>query len=264
MDYRTIKIFIFLFFVFINSGFSTQQIADILIYKNDTFIIGDYVYPLENYFNDSTNIRPNKLFETQGFYTSASWRGYIGIWLIENDSLFLIELVGNNRNKINLKTIFPNSLTSTKIYAKWFSGIIYCPFGKHFSKLSYILIYEFEKGFTLLEGKVTNMQDFDNSKTFISKYTHDERLLIDYIQNELKKSPLLIKSNEPKKVFVKIISTNNLGRIDSVSIFRGIDKTYDNEAIRIVKSIPDWDVLYSHGKRTNISFILPINFAKKN
>jgi len=66
-----------------------------------------------------------------------------------------------------------------------------------------------------------------------------------------------------RRVYVQVMSADSLGRIDSVSILKGVNDLYDKEAIRIVKTIPEWPVFYRHGKIFN-GRIYPIIFDRSN
>src|SRR5690606_9919887 len=61
------------------------------------------------------------------FSNTACWRGYYGIWSLENDRLFLVELAGNidgpdnTWEPVDLQYLFPGQ---EKVFANWFSDII--------------------------------------------------------------------------------------------------------------------------------------------
>ncbi|RUA10614.1 MAG: energy transducer TonB, partial [Flavobacteriia bacterium] len=65
------------------------------------------------------------------------------------------------------------------------------------------------------------------------------------------------------KVYLQF-SANENGIIDSVKVMRGYDKIYDQEAIRVVKSIPEWDVYYRRGIHERRSWYIPIVFSEEN
>jgi len=61
------------------------------------------------------------------------------------------------------------------------------------------------------------------------------------------------------KVYVSFI-VNKLGKVDKVEIARGVDPILDKEAIRVIKSLPDWKPGRQRGKPVNVAFTVPINF----
>jgi hypothetical protein len=65
------------------------------------------------------------------------------------------------------------------------------------------------------------------------------------------------------KVYVKF-SANEKGIIDSAKIMKGYNEVYNKEAIRIIKSIPEWDVYYRRGVHERREFFIPITFSHEN
>ena len=62
------------------------------------------------------------------------------------------------------------------------------------------------------------------------------------------------------KAFVTFIIDKN-GDVKDVKIARGTDyESLDNEAIRVVKSMPQWKPGRQRGQNVNVSFTVPINF----
>jgi len=64
------------------------------------------------------------------------------------------------------------------------------------------------------------------------------------------------------KVYVRF-SVAKTGSIDHVSVLRSVDKLLDAEAIRVVKTLPNWQPAEQDGKKVNVWFTVPINFALK-
>jgi hypothetical protein len=243
----------------IQEASGTAQITDYLIYKGDTLAI--YANPLESYFDSIS--RPDSIFDEYGYNSTACWRGYIGYWELTNDSLFLIELHGDS-NQFDLSLIFKDRKTDCKIFADWYNYSIINPYGKliHYEHMGYGSIYEFEREFTFSNGILNQIKEYDNSKSKKSVYTQDNKLLVNFLRINTDHS-LLPDSVEKAKVFVQIYKVDNEGKIDSISVVRGYNETLDQEAMRVVKSIPEWDILYNHGERYNQTWTLPIVFEKK-
>lgn len=243
----------------IEKSYGTAQIPDFLIYKGDTLAI--YSNPLESYF--ATHPRPNSIFDKYGYNSTACWRGYVGYWELKNDSLFLINIQGDSTS-VDLSLIFNDREIKSKIFADWYDNSIYNPYGKllHYEHMGYASIYEFEREFVFTHGILKSINFCDNSKTKKSKYTQDNDLLINYIKTNTNHS-LLPDSVDKARVFVQIIKVTEAGQIDSVNIIRGFNDTLDKEALRVVKSIPEWDILYNHGKSFNLIWTIPVIFERK-
>ena len=107
-------------------------------------------------------------------------------------------------------------------------------------------------------GEVRSTKYYDNSKTRISPFYKNTDKLRDYIYNNIRWDSLPNIQNEVK-VF-SLLNSNEAGKIDSVSIIRGDYPIFNNEAIRILKSIPEWNVLYRHGKLIQCPIAIPIIF----
>jgi periplasmic protein TonB len=53
---------------------------------------------------------------------------------------------------------------------------------------------------------------------------------------------------------------NKDGTIVDVRVVRGIDRSLDNEAMRVIKSMPAWKPGRMNGKAVRVKFTLPVNF----
>jgi periplasmic protein TonB len=58
-----------------------------------------------------------------------------------------------------------------------------------------------------------------------------------------------------------VVNTN--GGIEKASVVKGIDPDLDQEAIRLVKTMPRWQPAYSKGKPIASMLIMPVNFTIK-
>ena len=71
------------------------------------------------------------------------------------------------------------------------------------------------------------------------------------------------EKNIKGKVYVRFLVTEN-GLIDKVSIAKGVDKTIDNEAMRVIKlTSGKWTPGEQKGEKVNVWYTIPINFALK-
>ncbi len=62
------------------------------------------------------------------------------------------------------------------------------------------------------------------------------------------------------RVFVSFVVSKD-GSIRDVTIGRGVDPALDNEAIRVVKTMPKWNPGKQRGKAVNVKYMLPVNFV---
>jgi hypothetical protein len=103
---------------------------------------------------------------------------------------------------------------------------------------------------------------YDNSKSKISVYSQNTTLL-KFIYSNIKWETLPKQDDKPIKVCVQF-SANEQGIIDSVKIIKGFDVAFDNEALRVVKSIPEWDIFYRRGQYERRAWHLPIVLSEEN
>lgn len=246
--------------IFVQKSFGTAQIPDFIIYKGDTLSI--QANPLEGYFVNHP--RPDSIFEKYGNHTTACWRRYIGYWELRNDSLFLLRLQGDSTD-FDLSVIFKDRKTDGEIFADWVSFSILNPYGKlmHYEHSDYWSTYEFEREFIFSNGILTGIKHYDNSKSKRSKFTDNLVMLKKYIEEHIDYLNITNEPYEPAKVYVEISHVTDDGIIDSVTVMRGWDKERDREAVRVVKSIPEWEVVYRHGKRIQLPWIIPVVFGRK-
>ena len=148
------SITIFIFLIISLFGFSTWQRPDLLIYKGDTIKID--VFPLEILLDKNSSLRRNVLNQNCG--STDCWRMYVGVWKIENDSIFLIGLNDCCYNKpIPLSEIFDNkSIDNSAVFANWFTDSLKAGFGKvlNFNEEKWEYMFEYYLELNISDGKV--------------------------------------------------------------------------------------------------------------
>ena len=242
--------------------FATAQIPDILIYRGDTLML--YANPLELLPNvDSLR---NKMFESKVLRSTACWRGYKAEWIVVNQELFLSAIYScsiRNRLKADLKQLFGEKCIEGKVRADWVSAKLIAPQGKRLSyvHMGYESLYEFENEFQFNRGKLIQVTIYDNSKSKRSIYSQDS-ILKKFIYSHINWE-ILPKDSIAAKVVVQF-SANEQGVIDQIKMMRGHSQIYDQEAIRVVRSIPEWDIYYRRGKHERNEWNLPIHFSPEN
>jgi hypothetical protein len=243
--------------------FGTAQIPDFLIYQDDTLAI--YSNPLEGYFDKKGERTIGEIDFEKGFHCTALWRGYVGTWQIENDSLFLVNLetdyCSDNPTEIDLTKEF----NSNRIFANWVSFEILNPFGKQIKYVhqGYESIYEYERGFEFVEGNLITINNYDNSKSRESVYTKETEILHKFLYENINwKLVESQKISDNKRVIARFRIGEN-EKPTGIEIMRGVNPKIDKEAERIIKLIPEWDVYYRRGKVVETQWTLPIFFDKE-
>lgn len=224
-----------------------SQTPDAIIYEGDTLSL--YSNPLE-YHPDMSLLRP-KLFGTnKACLPKSCWREYVAIWQIEENQLYLVGIYSccyfQDKVQADLQTLFPQTYKDGKVKADWVSIDLVAPYGKPvlFIDKGYESFFEKEKYFSLEKGVVKQVKDYDNNKSRLSAYTNPNAFN-QYIWENIDwgKIPNLPGSTRTIAHF----SANEEGRIDEISLTGGINAEADQEIIRTIKSIPDWEVLYKKG-----------------
>jgi len=130
----------------------TNQIMECIEFKERGYLLEEGQLPLESLLkynpyskyisSDSNSIRlsnswdvsdiseKDKLFrpdfqdiEVSGIPGSNCWRGYVGEWLVENQTLYLKNIHGFNPNKKSIfSLLFPYE--KNLVVANWFSGLL--------------------------------------------------------------------------------------------------------------------------------------------
>jgi protein TonB len=62
------------------------------------------------------------------------------------------------------------------------------------------------------------------------------------------------------RVYVRFV-VNSSGKVDKVSIARGVDPSLDKAAIDVINKLPDWSPGKQRGKPVNVWYTAPINFV---
>lgn len=254
---------LFLFFLSISfvKTFATGQIGDRLIFNGDTLML--FTNPLEDYLSNKPQRTINNYELT--WTSTACYRGYIATWEVTNDSLFLLSVQkgcqDENPQYFDLKSEFGAS----RVFVNWYTGIALAPKGKllYYVHDAYESLYEKEIEFQIEKGQVIGIKTNDNSKSKQSVYSQNDIKLRQFIYSNINWE--ILPTNKDKEIMVVIqFSANENGIIDSVKVLRGYNAVFDDEAIRIVKTIPEWDIYYKHGNHKRINWNLPIVFSEEN
>ena len=89
-----------------------------------------------------------------------------------------------------------------------------------------------------------------------------DRGLIDYLGKELRYPSMAVQAEIQGVVYVQFtIGTD--GRVTDERVLRGIGGGCDEEALRVIKAMPDWSPGEQRGNRVPVRMVLPIKFTLK-
>lgn len=97
---------------------------------------------------------------------------------------------------------------------------------------------------------VEEMPKFDNKDVEAAK---------EYIAKNLKYPVIAVKNGIQGKVYVSFVVEPD-GAVSEVKIERGVDPSIDNEAIRVIESMPKWTPGYQRGQAVRVKITLPVIF----
>lgn len=266
MKLSKLIIFLFLLISYLKS-FATGQAPDKLIYKGDTLLL--FTNPLEElYINNS--LRP-KLFEYQGTICASTgcWRGYQAEWTILNKQLYLTGIFSccfhEDGIKADLKTLFGNKFINGKVKADWVNSNLIAPQGKllYYVHQGYSSLYEKELELQFIKGKLIGSKTYDNSKSKQSIYSQNRAKLYEFIYPKVNWKDLPEIGDKVINISVQF-SANVNGVLDSIKVVKGYDHTFDQEAIRVISTLPKWDVVYRHGKHIRGNSVVNVIFSEAN
>jgi TonB family protein len=90
-------------------------------------------------------------------------------------------------------------------------------------------------------------------------YLGGDAAMTKYLQKNLK-YPALSKENGVKgTVYVQFVVEKD-GRVDDVTVLKGVDKLLNAEAKRVVAAMPKWAAGQQNGKAVAVQYVLPVKF----
>ncbi len=86
-----------------------------------------------------------------------------------------------------------------------------------------------------------------------------QKALLQYISDNIKYPSIAQENGIQGRVFVRFVVKKD-GSVGEVQVLRGVDATLDKEAVRVVKSIPNFIPGKQNGHAVNVWFTLPVQF----
>jgi protein TonB len=110
----------------------------------------------------------------------------------------------------------------------------------------------------------TEKEDESASEIFVivedmPEFPGGELALRKWIANNIKYPVIAAENGIQGKVYVQFVVDKN-GAITNARIARGVDPSIDQEALRVVNSLPKWKPGMQRGKSVRVSYTVPINF----
>ena len=93
-------------------------------------------------------------------------------------------------------------------------------------------------------------------------YPGGEQKLMEYVAKNIKYPQIARETGIQGRVFVGFVVEPD-GSVSNVKVLRGIGGGCDEEAVRVVKSMPKWKPGKQRGKAVRVSYMLPVNFKRQ-
>lgn len=224
--------------------FASPQLPDYIIFKGDT--LATYNLLIEQYFQLQGKQDEGKLFGLS-FRDGSSfncWRGYQAIYKIDNDSLFLVDIIscGERRNgnidKVasveKMKEIFKDKFHSDRVYINWFSGDMKFPLTNKVLRWDgvFYTIYEKEKVINISNGKVLTTEDVENYVDDPKRIDRkDKNKISDILFKKLKRSKWKNKEDFDcsEKYMVTIDENGNVSKVRMLYSEEELEKYFEKD-----------------------------------
>ncbi len=109
-------------------------------------------------------------------------------------------------------------------------------------------------------GNTTNLGDgmvAIRTPQFLPEFPGGEAALISFINEQIKYPKA--RPHITGVVYVKFNIDSN-GVLNNPKVLKGLDSTYDKEALRIINLLPNWSPAMDNGKRVEYDYVFPIEF----
>lgn len=83
--------------------------------------------------------------------------------------------------------------------------------------------------------------------------------LYEYLGEEINYPPVALQNNVQGKVLVSFVVDKD-GKVKDATVLKGIGFGCDEEAIRVIKSMPDWNAGMQNKRKVSVRMIIPIMF----
>ena len=110
-----------------------------------------------------------------------------------------------------------------------------------------------QKGDDKVYEKVDEMPEFKGGMDALMKY----------LGSNIKYPEEAKKSETEGTVFISFV-VDKKGKIKDATVIKALNPHLDNEALRVIKSMPNWKPGKKDGKKVNVKYTIPINFKLNN
>lgn len=250
------------------SGYANGLPWDRLIWDGDTItVFGSSKPSLLELRNDIDSLRSGLFREDEAEPDLHCFPAYVAEWAVIENEIYLTNVYCPNDYtysiKADLKSVFGDEYEDGKVKATWVTDQIVIPKGKliHFIE-KYLQFYESELVLVFKNGRLIEQKEY-NSKSYKSVFAENQDSLQNFIYSNIDWEKVPDLKYEKVKVYISF-SSGEIPKPDRVRIARGSDNEILNqEALRVVNLIPEWNVYHSRGIFYSIDWSVPIIFEEQ-
>jgi len=233
---------------------ATTQVRDKLYWNGIEY----HTIPLvqiEKYFSQEEVNKLNKLGEN--WTKTSNYRAYRFVFEIVHDSLFLNSIV-NDKDEDIMESVLG---TQERRMMDSFSDTLFLGYGESvYEPAFWTMIYESEITVVFKNGVVQWLKDNKN-KGKKSRYYFDNLMVIKMLYSNIRWSSLDKETLQKKPEVILRIENDSVDRIEHLSIIRSSGfAEFDEEAVRVIKTIPNLSVSFVKGKYIHHCYQVPIIF----
>ncbi len=92
------------------------------------------------------------------------------------------------------------------------------------------------------------------------KFGENDGAIFKYLAENLEYPKMAIENQIYGTVHLKFVVGKN-GKVRNIEVVRGVNKLLDEEAVRVVKQMPNWSPGLQNGKPVSVYYSLPIKFT---
>ncbi len=253
---KRLYIVLILLLVTCKLSFPTPQVRDVLYWNGTTY----YVYPFTHVEKRFSEAQKTKLNErVKDHIATSNWRGYYFEFEICRDSLFLVSIKDDHQEDLMAFVLGSNA----RVMMDDFSDTLYLGYGKSFYDPWFpTMIYESEMTVVFKNGIACWHEDHRN-KSKHAELPNNTMKWNECIYSSIRWDALdqNILAEKPK-AYVNF-STDSLGKVCDVTLLKSSGYSdFDEEAMRVVASLPEFSAHFVCGKYLNHKYTQPVVFDR--
>ena len=129
------------------------------------------------------------------------------------------------------------------------------------SMVCFLLFLSFQ---TFIVTQATGQKNGEPAQVYsfvdqVAEFPGGQEAMIQYLAKQIH-YPEEARSKKIEGTVILTFVVTETGKISEIQLARGFEKTCDQEAIRVVQSMPDWKPAVHNGKKVAMQYTLPIKY----